>query len=199
MKSRHSATAARTAAPGAALPALPALFALPTLFALFALFALLAPAPAQAQNVGLTGPRDQAVEADLPDPMPAVPRAADAVEFYVSPVTTNRFAVDPASLRVERERVVQFMLIVTSGTGVRNVSYEALRCDRGEQRLLAIARTDGSWSVLRNSPWRPLNTSDTVNRHHPELFARLCTGGAAASLDAARLVERLRSGPERRY
>ena len=187
MTAPHTATAARTAAPGATRLALPVLLA------------VLAAAPAQAQNVGITGPRDQAVEADLPSPMPAVPKAADTVEFYVSPVTTNRFAVDPASLRVERERVVQFTLIVTSSTGVRNVSYEALRCDRGDQRLLAIARADGSWSVLRSSPWRPLNTDDTVNRHHPELFARLCTGGAAASLDAARLVERLRTGPERRY
>ena len=174
-------------------------FAALALFAVFSVSALLAPGGALAQNVGLTGAREQVVEADLPNPMPAVPKPEDTVEFYVSPVTTNRFAIDPASLRVERERVVQFTLIVTSASGVRNVSYEALRCDRGDQRLLAIARADGSWSVLRNSQWRHLNTEDTVNRHHPELFARLCSGGAAASLDAARLVQRLRSGPERRY
>jgi hypothetical protein len=161
--------------------------------------ALVAAAGAGAQDIGLMGPKDQLFDASLPDPMPAVPKAADTVEFYVSPVTTNRFAIDPASLRVEQERVVQFTLIVTSRAGARNVSYEAMRCDRGDQRLLAIARADGSWSVLRNSRWQHLNTGDTVNRHHPELFARLCSGGAAASLDTARLIERLRSGPERRY
>ncbi|MCL4747092.1 MAG: hypothetical protein KJZ83_16990 [Burkholderiaceae bacterium] len=159
----------------------------------------LAAGSAGAQNVGISGPGERAFEARLPEPMPAVPKAGDTIEFYVSPVTTNRFAIDPASLRVESEKVVQFTLIVTSGSGVRNATYEAIRCDRGEQRLLAVARADDSWSVLRNSQWRRLNTGDTVNRQHPELFARLCSGGAAAALDTARLLARLRSGPERRY
>ncbi len=164
-----------------------------------AALAALAAGTAGAQNVGISGANERSVEASLPDPMPAVPKTEDTVQFYVSPVTTNRFAIDPASLRVESEKVVQFTLIVTSGAGVRNATYEAIRCDRGEQRLLAVARADDTWSVLRNSRWRRLNTDDTVNRQHPELFDRLCSGGAAASLDTARLIARLRSGPERRH
>ncbi len=174
--------------------AIPTRFPSLAVLVLAALVALAAPV-APAQSLFGDDAPSPGGEAKIPDPMPVVPPPGEALQFYVSPTTTNRFAVDTESLAVDDERLVRFMLIVTSATGVRNVSYEAFRCDRGEQRVLAIARTDGSWSVLRNSRWVPLNRSDTVNRQHPELYARLCDGGAASALTREGLVRRLRATP----
>lgn len=36
------------------------------------------------------------------------------IEFYVSPTTTNRFAIDGATLAIDQERLVRFALVVTS-------------------------------------------------------------------------------------
>ena len=158
-----------------------------------ALLAGLAPATAGAQSLFLDP--EPRTEVTLPDPMPVVPPSERAIGFYVSPTTTNRFAVDPQSIGIDGGVVVRFTLIVTSRRGVRNVSYEAFACDRGEQRLLAIARADGSWSVLRDSRWRPLAVDDTVNRQMPELYHRFCAGGKAAGTKPEALVMRLLADP----
>jgi hypothetical protein len=146
---------------------------------------------AQAQS--LFGRDHDAVDAVLPDPMPKVPAPQDTLAFQASATTTNRFAVDPASLAIDGETVVRFMLIVTSAGGVRNVSYEAFRCYSGEQRLLAIARADGTWSVLGKSQWRPLERDDKRNSQYRELYSRLCAGGAAAAQKPEQLADRIRT------
>ena len=151
--------------------------------------------PAGAQSVfGLFGDEKPAVEPKLPATLP-VPSSQSMIEFYVSPTTTNRFAIDGATLAIDQERLVRYALVVTSQSGVRNVSYEALRCDRADRRLLAVGRADGSWALVPDSPWRPINAADAVNRHHRELYERLCSGGAAAATRPERLVARLRAEP----
>ena len=148
---------------------------------------------AQAQSLfGLiTDEAPAPVEPALPAVLPA-PTADSLVEFYVSPTTTNQFAIDSASLAIDQERLVRYTLIVTSRSGARNVSYEAMRCDRREWQLLALARTDGNWSTLAQRTWRPISTGDSVNRHHHELFTKLCSGGAAAAKNPEGLLARLR-------
>ncbi len=148
---------------------------------------------AQAQS--LFGRDHTAVDAVLPDPLPKVPAPQDTLAFQGSATTSNRFAVDPASLAIDGETVVRFTLIVTSASGVRNVSYEAFRCYSGEQRLLAIARADGSWSVLAKSEWRPLERDDSRNTQYRELYPLLCAGGAAAAQKPELLAERIRTAP----
>ena len=153
---------------------------------------VLAPIGAGAQSLFRESTGQEPV---LPDPMPKVPPPGEALEFYVSPTTTNRFAVDPASFGIDGDTVVRFTLIVTSSTGVRNVSYEALRCDSAEQILLAIARVDGTWSVLRNPQWERLDREGARNRHRPELYSRLCQGSAVIAKTPERLAIRMRSTP----
>ncbi len=149
--------------------------------------------PAQAQTLfGLiTNDAPAPIEPTLPAVLP-VPSANSLIEFYVGPTTTNQFAIDGASVAIDQERLVRYTLIVTSRSGARNVSYEAMRCDRREWQLLALARTDGSWSTLAQRTWRPISTGDSVNRHHHELFSKLCAGGAAAAQKPAGLLARLR-------
>ena len=151
--------------------------------------------PAGAQSLfGLLGDEKPAVEPVLPAALP-VPSSQSLIEFYVSPTTTNRFAIDGATLAIDQERLVRYALVVTSRSGVRNVSYEALRCDRGDRRLLAVGRADGSWALLADSTWRPINGGDAVNRQHLELYSRLCSGGAAAATRPDRLIALLRAEP----
>ncbi len=160
--------------------------------ALVGIVSALAPTGAGAQSLFRESTGQEPV---LPDPMPKVPPPGEALEFYVSPTTTNRFAVDPASFGIDGETVVRFTLIVTSSTGVRNVSYEALRCDSAEQILLAIARVDGTWSILKNPRWERLDREGARNRHRPELYSRLCQGSVVFAKTPERLTIRMRSTP----
>lgn len=131
------------------------------------------------------------VEARMPAQLPPIAQA-QAVDLPIDSLSAHRYSVDTLSLAIDDERLVRYTLIVTSTGGARNVSYEAIRCDRRELQVLALGRADGSWSVLANPVWRPIRADLSLNRHHIELFTRLCEGGAAAATRPERLVSRLR-------
>jgi len=156
--------------------------------ALMAVF-LLTPRALPAQS--LLGDEVPAVEVDPAVPLPPPPGPQAGIEFPVSVLTSNRFAIDPDGLILQEGRLVRFTLIVTSRSGVRNVSHEAIRCAQGQRRLLAIGLTDGTWSPSRSSTWLPIDRGATVNRAHAELMARWCSGGQLTGRDAKALVRLL--------
>jgi hypothetical protein len=100
--------------------------------------------------------------------LPAYPKDADLIEFYVSPIATNHFFVDGASLSVGKDGVVRYTLVVKTAGGATNVSYEGIRCGANEYRLYATGRADGTWAKAQRSDWRPIENK-TVNRHHAAL------------------------------
>lgn len=131
----------------------------------------------------------QEIEAQLP---PA-PRQQDWLPFYVSAVAENRFYVDGASLSVGSDGVVRYVLMVVSPEGVRNVSYEGMRCETGERRIYASGRSDGSWSKSRNNAWTRIRNVP-VNRQYAALFAEyFCLGGVIVR-DPAEAISALKRG-----
>lgn len=135
--------------------------------------------PAQAQIFSDTERKQ--LELAVPATIPPLSKESDLLEFYVSPVTTNRFAIDPASLTIDQEVFALFTLVVTSARGVRNISYEAFKCSEAQRRILALGRADGTWTPVRNPVWRSIVSGDTVNNQYPELARALCTGPSATS------------------
>jgi hypothetical protein len=151
--------------------------------------------PAHAQ---MFGNRESGVEVAFPDPPPPPPDYDRLVSFDIGRNTTNTFAFDPASVTPVEERAVRFTLVVTSASGVRNVTYEAFRCDRDERKLLAIGRPDGSWSPARTAEWKAVRDSDMVNRVYPVLHRALCIGGAATQ-PVSRAIDALKARPTLGY
>lgn len=84
---------------------------------------------------------------------PAFDRAR-LVELALAAPADFRYFVDPATLSVGADRIVRYVMVARSPSGVENVSFEGLRCP-GEYRLLAVGRPDGSWGG-RPSEWRPV-------------------------------------------
>lgn len=150
---------------------------------LIGLAGLSAPSPALAAN--------DRPEIALPEQMPSASDSSGLFEFYVSPTTTNRFAVDLPSLAIDKNRIIRLMLVVTSSSGVRNVSYDAIDCAHRDYRLLAIGRPDGSWTPVRNSPWRFVIGEAQTNVPHTVLHEQLCAGGATVETTPEKLRRRL--------
>lgn len=98
------------------------------------------------------------------------PPAGDAlIPLYVSAATTNRFYIDGSSLSVGADQVIRYVMVVETPGGVRNVSFEGLRCESRSRRIYGSGRPDGSWSKARNSDWvRILDAY--ANRQHAALF-----------------------------
>ncbi len=109
--------------------------------------------------------------------MPTAPRDQTLQAFYVSAASENQFLIDLATLRVDKDGVVRYVLLVLTPNGGRNVTFEGLRCETRERRIYASGRRDGSWSKSRNGDWSRIQEV-YANRHHAALFLDyFCPGG----------------------
>jgi len=156
------------------------------LAALFAVAGLLA-ASAASSGAGFEDEDEARKWQEMEVEFPAFPKQEGLIAFYVSAVTENRFFVDPGSISIGGDGVVRYVLVVESGAGARNVSYEGMRCEARERRLYAFGRSDGAWSKSRNSQWERVREA-AGNRHHAALFQEyFCPGGViVSSADEAR-------------
>jgi hypothetical protein len=100
--------------------------------------------------------------------LPAAPRQANLLPFFVSSASEFRFFVDGASISPGKDGVVRYTLIVRSPLGAETVSYEGIRCATGEVKSYAYGRADGSWTV-RPGAWRRFEARG-VQRWHDALW-----------------------------
>ena len=101
--------------------------------------------------------------------LPAAPKQETLLPFYVSAATENRFFVDGATLSVGGDGVVRYVLLVLTPQGVRNVTYEGMRCETRERRIYASGRLDGTWSKARKNEWVRILDA-WANRQHAALY-----------------------------
>lgn len=100
--------------------------------------------------------------------LPAYPDDKNLREFYVGEATSHRFFVDETTLMPGKDGVVRYALVVKTGGGSTNISFEGLRCETRELRVYASGRADGTWAKARHSEWRPVENKP-INRHHAAL------------------------------
>ena len=134
-----------------------------------------------------------AAEINMPDPAPpAVPADDDLISFVPTLVRTqNRLGIDGAHLLRVADTGQIFTLVITSPSGVRNVSLEALRCNRREYRRLAIGRDDGTWAASPGDAWQNIEGLRVPLPPYRELYDLMCSGGIGIS-KAATLRQRIR-------
>lgn len=127
-----------------------------------------------------------------PVTLPAYPRPADLLPFFVSAASDFRFFIDRAALSVGKDGVVRYTLVALSPQGAQSVSFEGLRCATREVRGYATGGADGTW-LRRDTPWRAI-APRSVQRWHNALAAEyLCPGGIPIQ-SAAEGVDALRRG-----
>jgi CNP1-like family len=159
-------------------------------------FGLSALSPA---NAGFEEEYEKQAWQELEHQLPAAPKKESLLPFYVSAATDNLFFVDSASLTVDADGVIRYVLVVETSGGARNVSFEGMRCETRERRIYASGRRDGTWSKSRRNEWVPLRDA-VANRQYAALyFDYFCPSGIIAN-SADTVVRALRSGgyPENR-
>lgn len=124
--------------------------------------------------------------------LPAPPQRANLLSFYASPTTTTKFEIDTKSISVGEDGVVRYILVATSASHARNISYEGIRCASYERKLYAFGQTDGSWTRSRRDQWEPIQ-GFAANRHHAALFKEYFCMETAVAGDAKDIVYRLKN------
>ena len=101
--------------------------------------------------------------------LPTTSPSKDLRPFYVSPSTPNTFAIDAKSLSFGKDEVLRYIVVITTPTGAKQITYEGIRCEKGEWRLYASMQPDGKWIKSPSSRWLPIQYNN-YNRYHSALY-----------------------------
>lgn len=120
--------------------------------------------------------------------LPAYPVNREAwIPFETTAVTRNRFFVDRESLFISEDRTIRYALIIESPSGVRNVSYEGMRCSTAEVKTYAWGTSEGKWYAAKQPQWQPIRV-DRINGQHETLYERYFCQAATGMRTAADIV-----------
>ena len=123
--------------------------------------------------------------------LPPAPLAENLMPFYVSATATQTFSIDAKSLTLGTDGVIRYILVASSGSGAKNISYEGIRCSSFEKKLYAFGHPDGSWSRSRSDKWEPIR-SNAANRQHAALAQDYFCQGLTVAGKAEQMVTRIR-------
>ena len=137
-------------------------------------------APAQAQWLGESNWQEAEVLA------PPVFTLEGLIRFEVNPSSPMVYEIDPRSIRISSsDRVVSYVVVVSSPTGARNVFYEGIRCPTAEVKT--YARHNGTaWVPLSEPLWSPM--AGRPSRHTSQLARQGACEGAGTPLTAEDVV-----------
>lgn len=118
---------------------------------------------------------------------PAYPQAANLVAVRLPDADGFRFFIDRSTLAVGKDGVVRYVLVARSSEGAQNVTFEGLRCESAENRVLAVGQPHGTWTAAR-SGWRAISAP----RHLALYRDFFCPQGqpVGSSAEAVRALER---------
>ncbi len=123
--------------------------------------------------------------------LPAAPKKENLLDFYVSPIATQIFAIDAKSISIGSDGVVRYTLVSRSASGAENISYEGIRCESFERKQYAFGHKDGSWTRSRRDQWEPI-TGTVANRQQAALAKDYFCDNKVIDGNAEQIARRLR-------
>lgn len=102
-------------------------------------------------------PRERLPEREVPPP--AAPRPENLTEIEVTNFPGREVLLDRTAFSVGPDEIVRYTLVATSASGLRQVSYEGIRCGPDEWRSYYLGRPDGGWSRDFTSQWQRVSNA----------------------------------------
>ncbi|MBI5899650.1 MAG: CNP1-like family protein [Rhodocyclales bacterium] len=129
---------------------------------------------------------------------PAFPADETLVEIYVSPVATNKYYIDTASITTGKDGVVRYVMVVRTSGGATNVSFEGIHCSERKWKHYASGRNDKTWSKtqMARQEWRQIENKPLNPVHAIVSRTLFCPMGMAIrNADEGRNALRLGKHP----
>ena len=139
---------------------------------------------------------------ELQTQLPPYPKPENLLKFDIGSNTSNSYFVDAASISVSEDGIVRYTLVIKTGGGATNVSFEGIRCESRQLRVYAFGHPNSQWSRARNAGWREIEPRE-INGYHYALFRDYyCTSissfisrrSSAASLK--QIIATFKAGPK---
>jgi hypothetical protein len=120
--------------------------------------------------------------------LPAYPDdKARWLRFETTAETRNRFFIDQESLSIAEDRTIRYALVIESPSGVRNVSYEGMRCSSADIKTYAWGTSEGKWYAAKEPQWQPIRV-DRMNGQHETLYERYFCEAATGMRSASDII-----------
>ena len=103
---------------------------------------------------------------ELQTQLPAYPKPENLLKFDIGSNTSNGYFIDAASVSVGEDGVVRYTLVIKTGGGATNVSFEGIRCDSRQVRVYAFGHANSQWSRARNPGWRDIQPREINGFHY---------------------------------
>lgn len=88
--------------------------------------------------------------------LPPLPKASDLLTFKVDEAKKRfNYFIDRTSLSAGEDGVMRFSLVIESKSGVKNSSYEGIRCNTKEYKVYAYG-SKKVFKMVRKPTWRPI-------------------------------------------
>lgn len=114
------------------------------------------------------------------------------------PGSQLRFGVDPASIQIGKDGVVNYVVVASSSSGAVNGMYEGVRCATGEMKLYARNLPGSGWVPAKEAEWRPLH-SQGMSRHSLLIARNGACVGQAPNQSPSQIARDLQGNPEYRF
>lgn len=135
---------------------------------------------------------------ELQAQLPPYPKPENLIKFEFDSTGANQFFVDAPSVSVGEDGVVRYTLVIKTGGGATNVSFEGMRCDTQQVRVYAFGHPGSQWSRARDSAWREVRQRPLNGYHFALLRDYYCTPATfrtRATLPLREIVRNLKRGP----
>ncbi len=102
----------------------------------------------------------ESLEEVLPTPPSYSKDRLIAVEM--PPYVTLKVGVDPKTIAIAADGVLQYVVVMRNTSGSDTVTYEGIHCAKGEVKTYARVNSAGAWVFVTQPQWRSLaNNSGT--------------------------------------
>ena len=123
--------------------------------------------------------------------LPTFPAEADLITVPSTPSVSLKLYLDSKSLSRPADRTVRFTLVVESPSGVRNVFYEAMRCESRQHKTHAIGSSEHGLVAVKDAAWRTIPRAE-VNGFRDYLYKHFVCDDQHAARAPKELLRLLR-------
>lgn len=126
-------------------------------------------------------PPDQSFDEERPweeivAALPDLPAEADLTKIDINTSSGHRYYLDQKSLRVDKDGVVRYTMVVDAAGGARNIIYEGIRCETREKKVYSVGRDNGTWGKVQGLKWERITNRGLFGYHQALFQDYFCPG-----------------------
>jgi hypothetical protein len=124
--------------------------------------------------------------------LPPTSSPARLALFEVKGHSQHETGLDPDAIALGADGVTRYTLVVATPTGVKNVTYEGIRCSTGEWKVYATGRPDGQWHRVPEPVWRPMDKAGLNDIRQTLRERHVCTAASTVPVSVAQVLQSFR-------